>query len=457
MAKGQQGAVLRHVHALFNAGTMGDLTDGQLLERFTAGGGEAAELAFAALVDRHGPMVLRTCRAILHDSHDVHDAFQATFVVLLRRAGSLWVKDSLGAWIHQVAYRTASCARSAAARRRRHEQNAAERATGPVRPEVWDDLGLIIHEEVSRLPRRYRDPVVLCLVEGLTHGGAAQRLGWPVGTVESRLARGRAYLRARLTRRGLAPAVGAIGAILSAERVRAAVPSALVEATVHAAARLVTVQTVADVVSAGVVALTEGVLRTMFITKLRMVGMALLLAGFAATGAGVWGSQKPPSGEKPTPLPMRPADKIPSVVARVEGTPITRDELIERCLTRYGAKELDALINQVILQKVSERHGVKVTSNEVEAEAERIAEFWRIPRNLVPDPRGTTRFAERPIPPRCRLPELDVKKTGRSFWRRHCVRRVQKGGRTSRSTSVKPAISVTTRPKSAFDRKISVC
>ena len=97
MARARRGAVLRQIRALFDAGAIGGLTDGQLLERFTARGGEAAELAFAALVERHGPMVLRTCRAILRDTHDAHDAFQATFLVLVRRAGSLWVRDSLGA------------------------------------------------------------------------------------------------------------------------------------------------------------------------------------------------------------------------------------------------------------------------------------------------------------------------------------------------------------------------
>ena len=115
---------------LFNVGTAGGLTDGQLLERFTAQGGEAAELAFATLVERHGPMVLRVCRSVLRDPEEAHDAFQATFLVLVRRAGSLWVRDSLGPWLHQVAYRVASCARSAAARRRRHERRAAELA-GP--------------------------------------------------------------------------------------------------------------------------------------------------------------------------------------------------------------------------------------------------------------------------------------------------------------------------------------
>src|SRR5262245_61038256 len=127
MGKGPHDAASRYVRMLFHVGAVGGLTDGQLLERFTAQRGEAAEQAFAALVERHGPMVLRVCRSVLRDPHEAHDAFQATFLVLVRRSGSLWVRDSLGPWLHQVAYRVASCARSAAARRRRHEHRVAER------------------------------------------------------------------------------------------------------------------------------------------------------------------------------------------------------------------------------------------------------------------------------------------------------------------------------------------
>src|SRR5216110_2119733 len=111
--------------------TVRELTDGQLLERFSTDRGEAGELAFAALVERHGPMVLRVCRGVLADPHDTQDAFQATFLVLVRKARALWVRDSLGPWLHQVAYRTASCARSTAARRRQHELSAAERTARP--------------------------------------------------------------------------------------------------------------------------------------------------------------------------------------------------------------------------------------------------------------------------------------------------------------------------------------
>jgi RNA polymerase sigma factor (sigma-70 family) len=379
MTKGQQGAVLRHVQALFKAGRSGDLTDEQLLERFTARDGDAAELAFATLVERHGPMVLRTCRAILRDPHEAHDAFQATFLVLVRRAGSLRVHDSLGAWLHQVAYRTACCARSAAARRRKHEQKASEPVARSARFDGWDDLGEVLHEEVDRLPERYRMAVVLCLVEGLTHEQAARRLGWPIGTVQSRLARGRDRLRTRLTRRGLAPMIGAAGATFSAATARAAVPASLAGATIQAALRFYAGQTtVAGAVSAAALTLTEGASRMMFITRLKLTAMALLLAGFAATGAGVWAGQKARQVDEPARSAQQPAEEAPAIVARVDGTPITRDQLIERCLAKYGAKELDALIDLAILRAACRRRGIEVTDDEVEAEAVRIARGFGI-------------------------------------------------------------------------------
>src|SRR6516164_9218675 len=122
---GKDGVVLRQLRTLFNVGAVRELTDGQLLERFATDRGEVAELAFAVLVERHGPMVMRVCRGVLADAHAAQDAFQATFLVLVKRARGLWVRDSIGPWLHQVAYRTASCARTTAARRRRLERRAA--------------------------------------------------------------------------------------------------------------------------------------------------------------------------------------------------------------------------------------------------------------------------------------------------------------------------------------------
>jgi RNA polymerase sigma factor (sigma-70 family) len=258
-----------------------------LLERYTTGTGEEAELAFATLVERHGPMVLRVCRDLLRDEHAAHDAFQATFLVLVRRAGSLWTRDSLGPWLYQVAVRVARNARSAAARRRRHERKAATLAARSMSGEGRDDCGSVLHEELCRLPERYRAVIVLCGLEGLTQEQAARHLGWPIGTVQSRLARGRERLRGRLIRRGVAPGVALAALASSARDVAAAVPQALAGSTIGGAVPFATVRasaTIARLYSASVVALTEGVLRSMILTQLKLAALGLLSISLVVTG-----------------------------------------------------------------------------------------------------------------------------------------------------------------------------
>lgn len=205
MLNGQRGVAFRNVGMLFDKGVIGGLSDRQLLERFEQRDTGGSELAFASLVRRHGPMVLRVCRWVLRDPNDIDDAFQATFLVLVRRAGSLRVRDSLAPWLYQVARRTAACMRSTAARRRRHEAAASQTAHIAGDEAQPDDLAETLDHEVTRLPDRYRIVIELCLIEGLTHRQAAEHLGWPVGTVESRLARAKDRLRDRLNRRGMAP------------------------------------------------------------------------------------------------------------------------------------------------------------------------------------------------------------------------------------------------------------
>src|SRR5262249_45040927 len=159
------------------------------------------EEAFAGLLRRHGPLVFGVCRQVLGDAHDAEDAFQATFLVLARKAATVARQDSLAAWLHRVALNVARTARTAAARRRAPERETALRTRpGPgdeVAPGDWQPL---LHEEVDRLPEKYRVPVVLCYLEGRTHEEAARQLGWPLGSVKGRLARARDLLRARLTR-----------------------------------------------------------------------------------------------------------------------------------------------------------------------------------------------------------------------------------------------------------------
>jgi RNA polymerase sigma-70 factor (ECF subfamily) len=267
------------MHALFRFGTIAGLSDGELLERFTARRGEGAELAFAALVERHGPTVLRVCRGVLRDTHDAEDAFQATFLVLASKAGAIRRRESVGSWLYGVALRVACDARIVANRRRAHERSAAKLRPEPIRNGDGDDLGQVVLEELGRLPERYRAAVVLCYLEGRTCEEAARRLGWPVGTVKTRLARARGHLRVRLTRRGVVPSVGLLTAASSLKTHGATVPVRLAEVTVRAAIPHAVLQaTSAGVVSASAIKLADGVLMSMVATKLKLATIAFLAA-----------------------------------------------------------------------------------------------------------------------------------------------------------------------------------
>ncbi len=276
MANVRDNSPGRALSTLFRDGVMGTHSDAQLLERFTTRDGDTAAMAFETLLARHGPMVLRVCRSILRDEHASEDSFQATFLVLARKARNLRVRDTLGPWLHAVACRVASCARSSESRRKRHERRVAETASSSgnhASPSDWEG---VLHEEVNRLPDRYRQPLVLCYLEALTGEEAAKRLDWPLGTVRSRLARGRERLRVRLTRRGLAPATG-LATIGAAESALAQVPSALAKTTILAAQRMVAGQVPAGVVSAAAVEIMKGTIRVMLTHQLRNAAIVAAL------------------------------------------------------------------------------------------------------------------------------------------------------------------------------------
>ena len=227
------GGALRQMNRLFADGVVTGLSDGELLERFVAH--RDAE-AFEVLVARHGPMVLSVCRGILHDPNDAEDAFQAAFLILVKKAGSIRGHRSLGGWLYRVAQRVAIQANAAAARRRAHERRAAEMAvtTSTPGPVVPDDLQPALHEEIGRLPEKLRLALVLCDLQGISQAQAAGQLQWSERTLRNRLSEGRDRLRLRLARRGLAPEGAAMGALWFREA-GAAVPTALSEATVRAA------------------------------------------------------------------------------------------------------------------------------------------------------------------------------------------------------------------------------
>jgi HlyD family secretion protein len=318
-------AILRQLQVLYDVGTIKDLTDGQLLERFATDGDEAAELAFAALVERHAAIVWRVCLAILREEHDAEDAFQATFLVLVRKARSLWVRNSLGPWLHQVACRTASCLRATIIRRRTHERCSAERnATcvvegGPARDA---DRDAAVHEEVNRLPEKYRAPLVLCDLEGRTHQEAARFLGWPIGTVKSRQSQGRGLVRDRLARRGLGLAVSGTAAESLRQAAVAAMPRELSQNTAIAAMRATARLLPALGASGQVLTVTLGVLRAMLWTRIRSLAVAALAMGIASGGAMVYvrGSQEPEAKDSP------PVSKQPTGVTAQRPQPKTPDK-----------------------------------------------------------------------------------------------------------------------------------
>jgi RNA polymerase sigma factor (sigma-70 family) len=247
---------------LFDFGALGSLSDTELLARFVRkDDASSSEAAFAILVARHGPMVLGVCRRMVGDEHWAADTYQAVFLILARKARSVWVHDSLGRWLYGVSVRVARRARVMARTERKRVQplDALEPAARDDRLGACElaEIRSVIDEEISRLPARYRVPVVLCYLEGMTGEQAARRLKCPLGTLESRLHRARERLRASLTRRGLAPTASAIAGLASATA-RAEVPRGLAEAACAAAVSLVRERAITGTVAGIVVRLANG-------------------------------------------------------------------------------------------------------------------------------------------------------------------------------------------------------
>lgn len=267
--------VVRRLRAVLTARETAGRTDEDLWRRYVR---ERDDAAFEALVRKHGPMVLGVCRRVLRNEHDAEDAFQATFLVLVRKASSLRSPRTLASWLHGVALRTALEARTAAARRRAKEASVELRLATP--EAAFTDLWAVLDQELGRLAPKYRSAVVLCDLEGKTRKEAAQQLGWAEGTVASRLARGRGLLARRLARRGFAGSV--VAAALAESAAEACVPSVLLFATV-AAARWYAAQ---GVLSGAAAALTKGVLKSMLLTKIKTALAVLVIVGFATLGTG---------------------------------------------------------------------------------------------------------------------------------------------------------------------------
>jgi RNA polymerase sigma factor (sigma-70 family) len=279
-------AVLSHIRKLAAASGDHDLPDDQLLERFTACRDEAA---FAALLKRHGPMVLGVCRSILHDVHDADDAFQTAFLLLAQKAGSIQRREAVSGWLYRVAYHLAARAKANAARRRVLEKRAVTMPTAdPLLDLSLREVRTILFEELEGLPDHYRAPLILCGLEEKSLEEAARLLGRTTGAIKGRLQRGRALLRARLRRRGLdlpAPLFAtAFGLNFASGKVAATLAGSTLRAAVQVAAGG---RVVPNFISAEMVALVQGVGMTMFFSKAKIVTVLLLAVSVALTAFGL--------------------------------------------------------------------------------------------------------------------------------------------------------------------------
>ncbi len=369
----------RELETLFRMGAIGDLTDAQLLERFLVGRGEDAEAAFAAVVERHGPMVLRVCRRILADPNDAEDAFQVTFLVLARKARAIARRALLANWLYGVAVRTSKEVRKSNARRRAREGQGEDMARAQsARAEDSGELRSVIDEELSRLPDTFRAPVVLCNLEGKTHKEAAHLLGVPVGTVSSRLVRARGLLRSRLARRGLDPS----DADPPRDSTPMAVPQVLIAATSRAAVRLATGAPLVGAVPAYLATITEEVLKTMLIARLTSRGFLVstfLCLALGAASVGVVSHAL--LGADPEPFASaRSADGGWSWVDRLQNADDATKERLERC-ARSAASNFASLHRLIF-------------DYELKTESAQVAETGKTTRVLPGEYRGTVSWKE---------------------------------------------------------------
>jgi RNA polymerase sigma factor (sigma-70 family) len=302
MARADGPTIYNHLRRILCAGALAGAADEDLLAQFIARRDEAA---FAALLRRHGPMVWGVCRRLLTRAEDAEDAFQATFLILARRADSLQRRELLANWLFGVARRSALTMRAKAARRARQERSCHEVPEVPTPPVVpWDDVRAVVDEELARMPTKYRLPLLLCALEGMTQAEAGKSLGWPTGTVSARLSRGRQLLRTRLARRGVTAPATALVAVLGA----AGLPQRATAAVCGAVAAIAGSETAARLSPAVALLLRQG-LRTMALSRwLPAVALVTVLA-VALGGAGVaWRLTRPaaPVPDAPVALAQEP-------------------------------------------------------------------------------------------------------------------------------------------------------
>ena len=285
MKGGSKASVLRSIQTLFDSGSATGMTDRELVERFLRGGAKGQRRHSQRSCARHGPMVWNVCRNIASDAHAAEDAFQATFLILVRKARSIRRCETLGPWLHGVARRVAVRAKATLARRQAQEERGAEMKAKSRPDQTRFDEIEALHQEIGRLPEKYRAAVVLCHLEGCTHAEAARVLKCPTGTVNVRVSRARQLLRDRLARRGVAFATIPVGPAFLSDPATAAMPMGLAESTTKAAMQVAAGNALtAGAVSATVSQLTRGALRTMTLKKISLAAAVILATGSVSSG-----------------------------------------------------------------------------------------------------------------------------------------------------------------------------
>jgi len=352
MDRGGKSALLRDVRRLFESGTAVGVSDALLLQRFTEHRDEAA---FEALVIRHAPMILGVCRQMLRDSQEVEDAFQATLLILIRKAHTIRIDDSLAPWFYKVVYRVATRSRANATRRARIVPLELDPSVSSVDETDRRELLAIVHEELNRLPERFRTPVVLCHLEGLSHEQAAIQLQCPVGTIRSRLSRARDRLKRHLERRGLDGSACMAIAQPLAKPLTLVVRPSLIKAALSAATR----SHASSFVSVSVVELSEGVLGAMMMTKLKTAAVAVFSSCVLATGVGAYAYQTHASKRVASELPAIERSQNQPAKPNLAKKPATLTEAQSRLLKRVTIKPARIPLREAITN-IRDSFGFKV-------------------------------------------------------------------------------------------------
>jgi RNA polymerase sigma factor (sigma-70 family) len=346
-------SVVREFQRLLEPGTVAGLTERQVLERFAERGDS---VAFEAIITRHGPTVYAVCRQMLRDPNDVDDAFQATFLILIKKAGRLRQPERLGPWLYGVAYRVAHRLRT-----RPPTSNLPENLAGPrlACPVEDNEQVVLLHDEIQRLPEKYRVPIVLCCIEGLSHADAASRLGWPVGTVHGRLSRARERLRGQLSRRGVV--------------VSEAIPEALAlirhgQVVLPEATRLAALALVRGTVPTSLKILTKGVLTAMIAEKLKQTGIIVFMTfvGLATATTALLAFQGQAANKTAPERTAAAAD------VRAE----RRDDTNEK----EGASAVDKANEEVVLNRLDDR---RTDTQMIQIELDELRERMRTNRRVA--------------------------------------------------------------------------